>query len=416
MTPAEIEAAIRLFDDTTGALASQVRRLEEVLTAKQAELVETNARLTEQVNERDRLTAWLNLIMGSIASGVVAVDLSGHVTTCNEAACSLLSGAVTDLIEAPYLSLFPDSPLLQVLATGKAAGPVERTAPSPTAMYPRGSSKGRLILRCRASPIRSPEGHLLGAVEVFDDVTELRTLEERAERADRLKQLGEMAAGVAHEIRNPLNGIEGFASLLARDVSGDGPEAVRQRRYANAIIDGVRHLNRAVSDLLEFTKPRRLERRPFDPVALLRETVALVEAEDRREDDATTPSSVRFEVTDRWDGQLLTADPGQLRQVLVNLLQNAKHALLEGEIPAPHIVASVQREADGSVSLLIEDNGPGVPDADRQRIFTPFFTTRSQGTGLGLAVSHTIATLHGGGISVDESPLGGARFRVSLPG
>ncbi len=398
-TPAfDFEAAIRLFDETTGALASQVQRLEEVLARKQAELVETNARLTEQAEARERLASWLNLVMGSIASGVVAVDRHGVVTTCNDAACDLLRGVLPDLIDSDYVVACPDSPLAAVLRDGQATGPGERTV--------RAVDGGKRILRARASPLRADDGTLLGGVEVIDDLTELRALEERAQRADRLKQLGEMAAGVAHEIRNPLNGIEGFASLLARDLATALPGDDRLGRYARAIVDGVRNLNRTVTDLLEYTKPRRIERRELDPAALAREVVDLVRAEGLTVDVA---------VDNRWRDGRVKVDGISLKQVLLNLVQNAVHAVIEAGVAAPRTVLTVLSDGDGALVYRIDDNGPGVPDSERQRIFTPFFTTRDQGTGLGLAIAHTVVALHGGSIVVEDSPLGGARFTVVLP-
>ncbi len=401
MDPKDFAAAIRLFDETTAALASQVRRLEEVLTSKQAELVATNGQLTEKVAELDRLTAWLNLVMGSVASGVVAIGLDGKVTTCNDAAATALAGSVDDLLDTDWKATFPGSPLLHVLTTGRAEPAYERRV--------RGPDGSRRVLRARATPLRSPQGTLLGAVEVFDDITDLLELQERAERADRLKQLGEMAAGVAHEIRNPLNGIEGFASLLLRDL----PEDDRRRRYAQAITDGVRDLNRTVSELLEYTRPRRLDRRTVDPEALAREVVELINAETVG--DETAPICT-VELASSWPSGTVTLDPAQVRQVLINLVQNAVHAVTELDPPRPgRVVVGVAPMTVPGVELTVDDNGPGVPEADRSRIFTPFFTTRDQGTGLGLAIAHTIVGLHGGSITVEEAPLGGARFRLTLP-
>lgn len=393
--PFDFAAAIRLFDETTGALASQVQRLEGVLTAKQAELVATNQRLTDKLAELDRLTAWLNLVMGSIASGVLAVDPQGTVTTCNEAACLALQGELPDLIDSIYTEHFPEGPAAEVLATGKPAGPIERTV--------RGADGQRRLLRVRASPLRAPDGTLLGAVEVLDDVTRLHALQAQAERADRLARLGEMAAGVAHEIRNPLNGIGGFASMLARDLDPGS----KQARYAQAVVDGVRDLDRTVSGLLEFTRTRRIERKPIDPVVLATACLDLLRAEE--------PVAVTFALVDTWGSGEIAIDAPQVKQVLVNLLQNAVHAISEREPVGGTVQVVVERTADGVV-FAVDDDGPGVPGPERAKIFTPFHTTREQGTGLGLAISATIAQLHGGGISVEDSPLGGARFRVALAG
>ncbi len=390
----DFETAIRIFDETTTILSSRVQRLEEVLTAKQAELVVANEALTDKVAELDRLTAWLNLVMGSVASGVIAIDLQAQITTCNDAACAALAGEAEDLLSADYRSLFPATPLLRVLDHGGIEPAYERTV--------RGPDGHRRILRGRASPLRSPEGRLLGAVEVFDDITETVRLRERAERASRLKQLGEMAAGVAHEIRNPLNGIEGFASLLARDL----PPEDKRHRYATLVIDGVRDLNRTVSGLLEFTKPRRLERTSTDPRRLVATILELITPE---------AGTVTVTLEDRWLAGEILIDPGQIKQVVLNLVQNALHAVTEGEPRAGgRVQVTIAREGEALV-LLVDDDGPGVPASERQRIFTPFHTTRENGTGLGLAVAHTIVSLHGGSLAVEESDFGGARFRLMIP-
>ncbi len=397
----DLEAALRLFDETTAALSAQVQRLEGVLTQKQAELVETNRRLGEKVTELDHLTAWLNLVMGAVASGVVAVDTAGVITTCNEAAIAALGPMLPDPVGADYRRCFPDSPIGAVLDTGRPQPQYEHQV-----RLPDGT---RRILVAKARPLRSPDGRLLGAVEVFEDVTEVRRLQEQVERADRLKQLGEMAAGVAHEIRNPLNGIEGFASLLVRDL----PEDDRRRRYAEAVVSGVRDLNRTVSGLLEFTKPRRLDRRPADPVTLVRSCLDLLDAERCR--DGSEGPVPELRLVDRWNGGELPLDSIQLRQVLLNLVQNATHAVIEAGTSPGVVCVTVERHADG-VAIIVDDNGPGVPTAERQRIFTPFYTTREQGTGLGLAVAYTVVQLHGGALTVEDSPLGGARFRATVPG
>jgi signal transduction histidine kinase len=399
----DLEAALKLFDETTGALAARIQRLEEVLVLKQQELLAANRALGDKVSELDRVTAWLNLVMSAVASGVVAVDRAGRITTCNDAARAALAGCLASPLGADYRAAFPDSPLLRVLDGTVPAAAYERIVSGPDG--------ARCILAAKASPLRGSDGAMLGAVEVFEDVTEMRRLRESVERADRLKQLGEMAAGVAHEIRNPLNGIEGFASLLTRDLPADD----QRHRYATHIVEGVRNLNRTVSVLLDFTRERRLERRPVPPVDLAHDCLELVRAELalRPAEDGPT---VALDLVDRWGGARIDVDGGQLKQVLLNLVQNAVHAVDDGDRPEPCVTLTVEPVADpAGVAFVVDDNGPGVPAEIRQRIFTPFYTTKDHGTGLGLAVAHAIVQLHGGGIAVEDSPLGGARFRVTLP-
>ena len=401
---AEIEAALRLFDETTTALSSRIKRLEEVLVQKQQALVDANTRLKENVGQLDRTTAWLNLVMESVGSGVVAIDREGVVTTCNRAAEDALAVVLPDPIGADWSATFPDSPLLAVL-TGSPGSSYERQV--------IGRDGRPRVLAAKAAPLQGPDGVLIGAVEVFDDVTEVRRLQESVERADRLKQLGEMAAGVAHEIRNPLNGIEGFASLLMRDLPADGasPEDAKRHRFAAHIVEGVRTLNRTVSALLAFTNPRRIERRLVVPGSLAADCLELVRAGQ----DVADATPVRLDLVDHGGAGQVEIDGMQIKQVLLNLVQNAMQAVQGSERADGRVAVTVTRDA-AQVVFTVDDNGPGVPRDERQRIFTPFYTTKDHGTGLGLAIAHTVVSLHGGSLTVDDAPLGGARFRVALPG
>ncbi len=416
----DLEAALRLFDETTTALSAQVQRLESLLSAKTHELVETNAKLTaanselaRRIDDLDRMTSWLDLVLSSVASGVVAVDPDGVVTICNQAAATVLASVVPDPVGADWCAAFPGSPLGETLRDGRLRR-YERTVPGPDG--------NRRVLTCSAAPVRTNDGVMLGAVEVFEDVTELRRLHERLEREDRLRQLGAMAAGVAHEIRNPLNGIEGFASLLVRDLAGDDEQTARRKRWAEAIGTGVRDLNRTVTDLLAFTRPREPERRATAPGQLAAAVVDLVRAEggDDSENDAESPDVV---LVDGWQGGDVQIDPAQIRQILLNLVQNAVHAVVEsdrsGKPTKGRVVVTTDQclDQDGRLHLRIsvDDDGPGIDPGIRPHLFTPFSSTRSQGTGLGLALAHTMASLHGGSLTADDSPMGGARFMLVLP-
>ncbi len=391
-----LDQVLRLFDETTGALSTQVRRLEEVLTQKQAELVAANAALAEKVRQLDDLRSWLELVLGSVASSVVAIDPEGLVTTANDAAATLLRGRCADPIGADWRALFPGSPLLAVLRDGATRRYEVQLA-------------GR-ALACSGAPVRASDGRILGAVEVAEDITELRRLREAAERADRLKQLGEMAAGVAHEIRNPLTGIAGFASLLERELPTDGDERERRcRRWAAQIGSGVRDLDAIVSGLLDYTRPRPPQRRACDPAALLRDCAEVLRAD--------LPEGIALDLA-LGDGaeQPIQADPGQLRQVLLNLGRNAIQAVAEHGEGRGRVQLAAVRSASGGVLLTVDDSGPGVDPDLRPRLFAPFVTGRAHGTGLGLAICQVLIQGHGGTIAIATAPLGGARFAVELPG
>ena len=413
VAPKELEEALRLFDETTKALESRARRLEEVLTVKQAELQAANLALEQKVTELDSVYAYMNLVLDSVASGVVAVSVDGTITACNPAARFLLQPGAqladpdAALIGQSYRDVMRESAVWDVLERGEAVGPWEKSCP--------GYDGQDRCLAGRSNPIFAADGTLIGAVETFEDVTEIRRLEDQLERNERLKALGEMAAGVAHEIRNPLNGIEGFASLLGRDLDADSKGA----RYANAIVDGVRHLNATVSGLLEFTSPKPPDKRPVPIVELCRSCIELVDSEvahSRRGEEPVEQRDVPITLIDNYGDARVPCDGNHIRQVLLNILQNACQILRQHDCETPQVIVEISAIDNGQAcQVTIDDNGPGVPTAERQRIFTPFHSKREQGTGLGLAVAHTLIGLHGGTLQVAESPLAGARFLITLP-
>jgi signal transduction histidine kinase len=215
------------------------------------------------------------------------------------------------------------------------------------------------------------------------------------ERRNRLAALGEMAAGLAHEIRNPLGGIQLYASLLAQDVA-DRPDSANTVRK---IVSGVKRLEALVSQVLNFSKDIRADAEEADVAEIIREAVEVAEATAHANGVSVTllaPSSLMRTL----DGRLLT-------QAALNLTLNAIEA--GGE----HVDVTLT-EADGRMSLVIEDDGPGIPADLLDRIFNPFFTTKDDGTGLGLSIVHRIVEAHGGAISATNRPGGGARFELRI--
>jgi two-component system sensor histidine kinase HydH len=218
-------------------------------------------------------------------------------------------------------------------------------------------------------------------------------LEAAMERDRRLASLGEMAAVLAHEIRNPLASMKGHAQLLAERLEPDTPE----RAKADRVVGEAVRLEQLTGDLLSFIRSENIERRTVDP----RE---VVEAAARDVD----PSRVTLDATGAPDSWSL--DPRLLEQALANLLRNALQSSDDEEM------ATVSLAADhGHLVLAVRDRGPGVPESDRERIFEPFYTTRVKGTGLGLAVARRIVGLHGGELTTSNHPDGGAVFRITLP-
>jgi len=302
---------------------------------------------------------------------------------------------------------------------GAAAIPVEvPPAPAPPPRGPSLSERDLAELLTSFNEVTSKlqATHETLRAEVARLQRELRDANEALRRSERLAALGEMAAGIAHEIRNPLAGIGLYARMLVDDLA-DRPQC---RGVAEKIASGVRGLDAIVGDVLTFA--RRIEPRPAPCLARdLLSHVAEVCAPQIALAGATLDR-----LDTRRDGVEFACDPSLVQQALVNLVRNAAEAL--SEMPAdqrpatPRIALDAQRvkvrERGGArpmVCLSVEDNGPGIPDDVRSRMFNPFFTTRHTGTGLGLAIVHRIVDAHAGRVRVKDARERGTVIEILLP-
>jgi signal transduction histidine kinase len=227
-----------------------------------------------------------------------------------------------------------------------------------------------------------------------------RNLASRLQHTDRLASLGQLAAGLAHEIKNPIAGIQGVLEIL-RDESTDDT----QRELFERLIGETRRINTTVQELLHFARPGEPKKVATDVAALLEDTVQLLAAGFARRGISIT-HSVAPDLEKCW------LDPAHIRQVLVNLVNNAGEAMESG---GSINIRATEFPDGGGVILAVEDDGPGVPPAELEKIFEPFHTTKVHGTGLGLAVARTMVTQHGGTVEVDSKVGRGSNFFVILP-
>lgn len=227
-----------------------------------------------------------------------------------------------------------------------------------------------------------------------------RQLQEATHRREKLVALGHLAAGVAHEIRNPLSSIKGLAKYFA-ERTPPGGEAYA---LAQVMAKEADRLNRVVSELLELVRPAHLKWQPVDLNDVIAHSLQLVS-----QDAAGRAIQLRF--TPQPSLRRIQADPDRLNQVLLNLYLNAIQAIGRDGL----ITVAVSDGGDGSVQLSVTDSGKGMTEEQQQAIFTPYFTTKADGTGLGLAVVQNIVEQHGGTIQVESSPGRGATFTLSLP-
>ena len=263
------------------------------------------------------------------------------------------------------------------------------------------------------SQVKDDKGVAIGAVLFFKDLTQVEQLEERERLRDRLASLGEMAAGIAHELKNPLAGIEVMAGLLRRQV----PDSKDAQSLLADILSEAKLANAIVVEMLEFVRPVRLQVEHTDLRDVIQQSVTMAESKVPRR-EATVAVHVEPDLP------MIESDHHQLSQVFTNLIANAFEALDgKGGVTITATTTAIETEPafagvhppTPAVLVEVADDGPGIPADLTDRIFNPFFTTKVTGTGLGLAIVRKIVDAHDGRIDVSSTPDTGTRFRVTLP-
>lgn len=352
--------------------------------------------------------------------GVLATDREGRIVAANETACRLL-GYGAEEMTGESAALFFRAPRGEGhILPGACARPEE-----PREVEVATKSQDALPVSLRLLPLEAASGKLAGTLALFVDLRGEKSRDEQWRRRDRLASIGALAAGVAHEIRNPLAGIGASAQILARRLpSGDS-----RASFATLIVEEVARLDRIVESLLQFARPAapRLARQSLLPA--LEKTVALM-----HEPAVRQGISLRCDRAERVPEIYVDAD--QILQVLMNVVKNSIQALADGgEV---HVAMGVKRKrlAERSslgrrasdrleaarpvpeqevIEIQVRDNGPGIPAATLARVFDPFFTTRAQGSGLGLSICQTIVREHGGVISIESTVGQGTSVTIDLP-
>ena len=409
--PAEnLAEVLQAFNESTEKLQSSYNTLQTRFGELNLDLERKNTELNRRVAEISEIKDYLNSILQSATDGVIAVDMEYRITTFNRAAERITGLQASDVVGLRFGECFETD-----FGVDLGNVPGDSSSASPYVLRDM-QVKGREAFPVKESTslTRSGNGAVTGAVKVIEDLTELRELEQQARRQDRLAALGQMAATVAHEIRNPLGGIEGFASLLTRDFEEGDPRL----KLVTKILEGARSLNRVVSELLMFTRPIKCDFRRVEVAAAIEGAMGFVL-------ENIETSNVRF-CKDLGRAPLyVRGDDEQLKRALLNLMLNAKQAMpsggdLEVKCQKRSLPKAAQQMLGEGLSgnwveIAIKDSGPGLEESEIPLIFNPFFTTKEKGTGLGLAIATKIVEAHRGQITASNSPEGGAVFTISLP-
>jgi len=346
-------------------LSEQLRRTGERLAAREVDLAE--------------ITALHEAIVQSVQSGLVTLDREGRVTFLNRAGEHLTGYRREEVLGRAPAWLPP------------LTGGGERAE-----MDLENGRGERLRLGYAAFPLRTEAGAELGRAVIFQDLTQMRAMEERVQRSERLADLGRVAAGLAHELRNPLASMSGSLELLR-----DGAVRPEERRLMEIVLREATRLDQLVARFLEYSRPAPPRRAAVDLLRVAQETLEVFSHD---------PASARTRVVTELAAVRASCDPDQIRQVLWNLLVNACQAS-----PTAAVTVRCGPVPGGGAFLEVEDDGPGIAADDLSQIFTPFFTTKPSGTGLGLATVQRLVDAHGGSVSVRSEPGRGACFTVRLP-
>ncbi|HEU5319439.1 MAG TPA: ATP-binding protein, partial [Methylomirabilota bacterium] len=364
-----------------GGLAQRFHATHEALETHQRDLAD--------------LEAFKDLVFHSVTTGLVALDRRHRITAFNRAAEEITGIAAGDAVTRQWADVFGVAvPLATVEAL--ADGGVRGANVHEVTLGRRGGAA--VPARLSFAPLRAGDGARVGLIAAIEDLSTMREMEARLRQADRLASLGRMAANIAHEIRNPLASLTGAIEVLAGSVQ----TGEMRERLAHIVLKESGRLNDIIKGFLEYARPAPLARVPVNVAEVLDEVLVLVE---HRAVPGTLKVVREFPPSLPWD-----LDPQQFRQAVWNLCVNAHEAMAEGGELKVRAHATPAR-----LEVQVSDTGEGIPAADAPHIFEPFYSTKSGGTGLGLALVHRIVQDHGGEIAVHSTPGAGTVVTLALP-
>ena len=372
----DVSFVIGAFQDVTRQLKEKEKELERLRS-----LAEQRAENIESYTEN---------ILQCVTSGVITFDGNGLCTTMNRAAEEILGLEQKKALGKTCGEIFGEGDICRIVQDT-----LQKGIPSRRMETELVRKNHRLWLGFNTALLMDLQGKSLGVILSFSDLTEVKQLQEQMELRERLTALGEMSAGIAHELRNPMAVIAGYLNLLAKKQDGTGQAVIKD------VLAEISGMNRIIGDLLTFARPTALNRTAVNMRELIEACVSTVLQAKVADARITT-------VIELGEGTA-SVDEVLMRQALGNLIQNAVEAMPEGG------TLTVRSQRDRELFIAIKDTGAGVPREQHRKIFLPFFTTKDKGVGMGLALTHKIITAHGGRVEVESREDSGSTFTVVLP-
>lgn len=387
------------FNKATASLKEAYANLEKKFAGINRELAVKNMELEQTVAEKDEIKNHLQNILDSLTNGVVVTDLAGKIETINSCAAIFTSRA-KDAVQGKHISLLFEDILPSMWQDNFFAEFIPGEAGHKLKL------KGR-TLEIFSSPLHNRNGEAIGNVFILRDITRIEKLEDMAKRTEKFTAMGEMAANIAHEIRNPLGSIELFASLLMKDL----PDK-KDRERAAKIVTSVKNMDNKISNLLLFTKVELSQCRCVNIHTVLKDTLLFAE-------QLAAQGNIKLELVFAAEEPLVLGDEEMLKQVFFNLILNAFQAMPDGgnlHIETKKAAAGQIRGTGTSfLEIFFTDDGIGISAENLPKIFDPFFSTREDTSGLGLAIVHNILDMHKGVIHVERGAPAGTVFTILLP-
>ncbi|OPZ28490.1 MAG: Sensor protein ZraS [Deltaproteobacteria bacterium ADurb.BinA179] len=342
-----------------------------------------------------RIKAFSDSIVENIPVGLLFISESGRIVTMNNACEKMLRISCLESVSRYAADILPP----QLVALSQEALRSSEILIREIDVPVQGKN---MLFETSASVLHDDDGHFLGYIILLRDITEIRHLKREMQRKERLASLGSLAAGVAHEIRNPLSSIKGFATYF-KERYKDVPE---DKDTAEIMIREVERLNRVIGQLLEFARPMNVQQRTIDVNGILRHSLGMIRKQ-------AASQGITIDAQDLADEPVYAyIDQDRIGQVLLNVYLNAVEAMANGGV----LKIWIERdEVNDTIAINVSDTGCGIPGADIGRVFDPYFTTKQSGTGLGLAIVHKIVEAHGGQVKIASTEEKGTTVSLILP-
>ena len=384
----------------SGAISEELKKKKKELIQKQVDY--------------NQLEAFNQNIIQSLDSGLLTIDLSGNINFLNRTAEKILGRDGESLKDTSIYDLFPK--------INEVVEQVKMKVPESSSDYQRyetlltNHGGGKIYLGFSFSPLTDPEGSLIGHTLIFQDITKFKEMEEQMKRVDKMAAVGALAAGMAHEIRNPLASLSGSIQMLKTELTLDDP----QQHLMEITLRESERLNALITDFLLFAQPPQSHKIVYPIGKILEETLDLFIHSPSFHD------GIRILRPSPHEGIRISIDPDQMKQVFWNLFINAAQSMSNGGEIQVHLgkgnalgitslsLSPAVRDTEW-VKISIVDSGKGIPLDEKEKIFEPFFTTKENGTGLGLSIVHKIVENHKGLIKVDSELGRGSTFTIFLP-